>query len=105
MNNFFDAATLFSAFVWVICMGASFIAVLDWDGIIEVKLLKLFVPAAVVAQMLMFLFDKFGAAFYCGAFSNFTIVILNMIEKGYAYIYLALALTAMFGMMQRYHRD
>ena len=74
-------------------------------GIIEVKLLKLFVPAAVVAQMLMFLFDKFGAAFYCGAFSNFTIVILNMIEKGYTYIYLALALAAMFGMMQRYHRD
>ena len=55
--------------------------------------------------MLMFLFDKFGAAFYCGAFSNFTIVILNMIEKGYTYIYLALALAAMFGMMQRYHRD
>ena len=31
--------------------------------------------------------------------------ILNMIEKGYTYIYLALALAAMFGMMQRYHRD
>lgn len=100
MSDFFDAATLFFAFVWVICMGASFIAVLDWDGIIEVKLLKLFVPAAVVAQMLMFLVDKLGAAF-----SSFTIVILNMIEKGYTYIYLALALAAMFGMMQRYHRD
>lgn len=55
--------------------------------------------------MLMFLVDKLGAAFYCGAFSSFTIVILNMIEKGYTYIYLALALAAMFGMMQRYHRD
>ena len=91
MSNFFDTATLIFAFVWVICMGASFIAVLDWDGII--------------AQMLMFLVDKLGAAFYCGAFSSFTIVILNMIEKGYTYIYLALALVAMFGMMQRYHRD
>ena len=55
--------------------------------------------------LLMFLVDKLGAAFYCGAFSSFTIVILNMIEKGYTYIYLALALAAMFGMMQRYHRD
>ena len=100
MSNFFDTATLIFAFVWVICMGASFIAVLDWDGIIEAKRLKL-----LVAQMLMFLVDKLGAAFYCGAFSSFTIVILNMIEKGYTYIYLALALAAMFGMMQRYHRD
>lgn len=105
MSNFFDTATLIFAFVWVICMGASFIAVLDWDGIIEAKRLKLLVPAAVVAQMLMFLVDKLGAAFYCGAFSSFTIVILNMIEKRYTYIYLALALAAMFGMMQRYHRD
>ena len=67
--------------------------------------ITILVPAAVVAQMLMFLVDKLGAAFYCGAFSSFTIVILNMIEKGYTYIYLALALAAMFGMMQRYHRD
>ena len=37
MSNFFDTATLIFAFVWVICMGASFIAVLDWDGIIEAK--------------------------------------------------------------------
>lgn len=92
MSNFFDTATLIFAFVWVICMGASFIAVLDWDGIIEAKRLKLLVPAAVVAQMLMFLVDKLGAAFYCGAFSSFTIVILNTIEKGYTYIYLALHL-------------
>ena len=63
MSNFFDTATLIFAFVWVICMGASFIAVLDWDGIIEAKRLKLLVPAAVVAQMLMFLVDKLGAAF------------------------------------------
>ena len=51
MSNFFDTATLIFAFVWVICMGASFIAVLDWDGIIEAKRLKLLVPAAIVAQM------------------------------------------------------
>ena len=50
MSNFFDTATLIFAFVWVICMGASFIAVLDWDGIIEAKRLKLLVPAAVVAR-------------------------------------------------------
>ena len=48
MSNFFDTATLIFAFVWVICMGASFIAVLDWDGIIEAKRLKLLVPAAIV---------------------------------------------------------
>ena len=50
MSNFFDTATLIFAFVWVICMGASFIAVLDWDGIIEAKRLKLLVPAAVVGR-------------------------------------------------------
>ena len=59
MSNFFDTATLIFAFVWVICMGASFIAVLDWDGIIEAKRLKLLVPAAVVAQMLMLLWCFF----------------------------------------------
>ena len=51
----------------------------------------------------MFFFGKMSAASSCGAFSYLTIAILNMIEKGYLYIYIALALAIIYGISHRYH--
>lgn len=105
MSNFFNTAAMLLVIVWSICVGVSFIAALNWDGIIEAKYLKYLVPTAIVVQVMVFLLAKLGNAVYCNAFSSFAIAVLNIMENGYAYIYLALALAAMFGMMQRYHRD
>ena len=33
--NVFDSIVLVAAFLWTFAMGASFIAALDWNGIIE----------------------------------------------------------------------
>lgn len=101
--NVFDSIVLVTAFLWIFTMGASFIAALDWNGIIEARYLKIFIPVAIVSQMLMFFFSKVSAAYSCGVFSYLTIAILNMIENGYAYIYIALALAIMFGISHHYH--
>lgn len=53
---------------------------------------------------------SFSLPRFCGfspwesaSFSYLTIAILNMIEKGYLYIYIALALAIIYGISHHYH--
>ena len=101
--NVFDSIVLVAAFLWIFTMGVSFIAALDWNGIIEAWCFQITIPAAIASQMVMFFFSKMSAAYSCGAFSYLTIAILNMIEKGYLYIYIALALAIIYGISHDYH--
>ena len=101
--NVFDSIVLVAAFLWIFTMGVSFIAALDWNGIIEAGCFQITIPAAIASQMVMFFFSKMSAAYSCGAFSYLTIAILNMIEKGYLYIYIALALAIIYGISHHYH--
>lgn len=96
--NVFDSIVLVAAFLWTFAMGVSFIAALDWNGIIEAWCFQITIPAAIASQMVMFFFGKMSAAY-----SYLTIAILNMIEKGYLYIYIALALAIIYGISHRYH--
>ena len=97
--NVFDSIVLVAAFLWTFSMGVSFIAALDWNGIIEAWCFQITIPAAIASQMVMFFFGKMSAASSCGAFSYLTIAIL----KGYLYIYIALALAIIYGISHRYH--
>ena len=101
--NVFDSIVLVAAFLWIFTMGVSFIAALDWNGIIEAWCFQITIPAAIASQMVMFFFSKMSAAYSCGAFSYLTIAILNMIERGYLYIYIALALAIIYGISHHYH--
>ena len=53
--NVFDSIVLVAAFLWTFAMGASFIAALDWNGIIEAWCFQITIPAAIASQMVMFL--------------------------------------------------
>lgn len=47
--NVFDSIVLVAAFLWIFTMGVSFIAALDWNGIIEAWCFQITIPAAIAS--------------------------------------------------------